>query len=86
VETRPNSGARKQGSEVKAGLEFLPDSPEQIIDSMKRLGPLRDQLYEVFQEAIGRVNTGQQESDRPAINEIRKRDSEDETPWKEAEH
>ncbi|MCK4354698.1 MAG: hypothetical protein KAW83_05535, partial [Dehalococcoidia bacterium] len=63
-------------------LQFLPDSPEQIAESMERLGPLRDQLCEVFQAAIDRVNKGQQESDRLAIDETRKGDSEDEAPLK----
>jgi hypothetical protein len=56
------SQIRKQEEmRVKMGMRFLPDSPEQIAESMERLGPLRGQLYEVFQEAIGRVNKGQQE-------------------------
>jgi len=49
--------------------EFLADSAEQIEESMKRLGPLRNQLYEVCRKAIVRVNKGQQESDQPAIND-----------------
>jgi len=35
-------------------LQFLPDSPEQIAESMERLGPLSDQLYEGLREAIDR--------------------------------
>ena len=63
-------------------LEYMADSAEQIAASMKRLGPLRDELYEVFREAIDRVNKGQQGADQPAIDETRKGDSEDETPLK----
>jgi len=55
VETSPNSGTRKQKTEVKAGLEFLPDSSEQVEESMDRLGLLREQLYEVLREAIDRA-------------------------------
>lgn len=43
-------------------MGFLPDSAEQIEDSMKKLGPLRDQLYEAFREAIARAKRNQQES------------------------
>jgi hypothetical protein len=68
---------KQKEPEVKGGLQFLPDSTEQIEESMERLGPLRDQLYEALQEAIDRVNKGQQESDRLAINETREVDSED---------
>ena len=70
---------------VKMGMRFLPDSPEQIAESMERLGPLRDQLYEVFQEAIDRVNKGQQESNQPAIYETKQGDSGGEAPLKWAE-
>ena len=31
-------------------------SPDQITESMEMLGPLRDQLYRAFEEAITRVN------------------------------
>lgn len=83
VETSPNSGTRKQEPEVKAGFEFLFDGPEQIAESMKKLGPLRDELYEVFREAIDRVNKGQSESDRPgSIYETTEGKSEDEAPLK----
>ena len=57
-------------------LRFLPDSAEQITESMERLGPLWDQLCEAFQAAIARVNKGLQESDRPAIDETEKGDLE----------
>ena len=52
-------------------IEILPDSAEQIAESMERLGPLRDQLHAAFQEAIARVNKDQQESEQPAIDETR---------------
>jgi len=51
--------------------EYLPDSPEQIVESMERLGPLRDKLYGALQDAIARVNQGQQESSRPPIGASR---------------
>jgi len=77
------SQSRKQEEmRVKMGMRFLPDSPEQIDESMKRLGPLRDQLYEAFQAAIARVNKGEQESNQPAIYETKKGGSEDEAPVK----
>ena len=41
--------------------EYAADSAEHIAESIKRFGPLRDQLYRVLQEAIDRVNKGQQE-------------------------
>jgi len=63
-------------------LEYMADSAEQIAESMESLGPLRDQLYEIFREAIDRVNKGQQESDQLAINETREVDPEDEAPLK----
>ena len=72
----------KQPGKGNSSFEFLPDSSAQIKRSMERLGPLRDHLYEVFQEAIARVNKGQQESDRPAIDETRKGDPEDGAPLK----
>lgn len=36
-------------------LLFLPDSPEQTVESIKRLGPLSDQLCEGSREAINRI-------------------------------
>ena len=65
-----------------SSLEFLPCSREQIDESIKRLGPLWDQLWEAFQAAIARVNKGQQESNRPFIDETRKDESEDGAPVK----
>ena len=59
-------------------MQFLSDSPEQIEESMKRLGALRDQLYEACRKAIVRVNKVRQESDQSAIGH----DSEDAAPLK----
>lgn len=59
-------------------MQFLPDSPEQIAESMKRLGPVRGQLHEALREAIDKVNNGQKESDQPAIGD----DSKDDAPPK----
>jgi len=73
-DSKINQTKKQKEPEVKGGLQFLPDSTEQIEKSMERLGPLRDQLYEVFQEAIDRVNKGQQESNQPAIYETKKGD------------
>lgn len=61
--------------EAKTDIQFLPDSRERIAESMERLGPLRDQLHGVFPEANAIVSKGQQESERPAIDEVRKCDS-----------
>ena len=63
-------------------LEVLPDSPEQIAGSIKKVGLPWNQLCETFRAAIARVNKGQQESARPAIHETRKGESEDEAPVK----
>ena len=63
----------KQTENGNPFLEFLPDSPEQIAESMERLGPLRDQLLGAFQEAIDRVNKGRQGTEQPAIDETRER-------------
>ena len=77
------SRIRKQEETAgKTAVQFLCDSSEQIERSMETLGPLRDQLYEVFRKAIDRVNKVWQEADRPAIDETRKGDSECEAPWK----
>ena len=59
-------------------MRFLPDSLEQIEESMERLKPLSNQLYEAFKEAIARVNRCQQGVDQPAMGETGQRDSEDE--------
>jgi len=68
VETSPSSGSRKQQeTEVKTDVRFLPDSLEQIGESMERLGPLRDKLYGAFHDAIARVNQNRQELNQPAI-------------------
>ena len=80
------SGTRKQEPEVKVGLQFLPDSSEQIAESIKRLGPLQDQLCEVFRAAIARAKESQQEPVQPAITETKGVDPVGEAPWKEAEH
>lgn len=72
------ASATEQPERGSGSLRFLPDSAEQIEESVKRLGPLWDQLCEAFQAAIARINKGQQKSDRPAIDETRKGDSEDE--------
>ena len=58
----------KQESDARAGLRFLPDSPGQIAASMERLGPVRDQLYRAFEEAVARVNEGQQMREQPAAH------------------
>ncbi len=57
---------KQKGPEVKGGLQFLRDSPEQIEESMERLGPLRGQLYEVFQEAIDRAERASKYDNRSA--------------------
>ena len=84
METNPKTSRIRKQEETaaKTDVQFLCDSSEQIAESMERLGPLRDQLYEAFQVAIARVNKGQQKSDRPTIDETRKGDSECEAPWK----
>ena len=67
---------KQRGTEVETDMRFLSDSLEQIGESMERLGPLRDKLYEAFQEAIAKVNQAGQELSQPAIG-TRKGDSED---------
>ena len=62
-------------------LQFLPDSPEQIAESIDRTG-LRDKLNEVFQAAIARAKENQQEPAQPAIDETRKGDLKDDAPLK----
>jgi hypothetical protein len=62
--------------------KYLPDSPEQITESMKGLGPPWNQLCEAFQAATARVNKGHQEADRPAGDGTRQAGSKDEAPAK----
>jgi hypothetical protein len=64
----------EQPYEGNGALRFLCDSPEQVEESMERLGPLRDKLHEAFQEAIVRVHKGQRESARSVIDETGKDD------------
>jgi hypothetical protein len=52
----------------------LPCSKEQVDESIRRLGPLWDQLSQACQERIGRVNQSQQESEGPAGDKNRKGD------------
>ena len=68
-----------QPSKGNGPLKSLSDNPEQVQESMERLGSLRDQLCEIFQAAIARVHNGQQESDRRFIDEIGERDAKDKT-------
>lgn len=46
--------------------KYMPDSPERIVESMERLGPLRDKLHGAFQDAVARVNQGRHELNQPA--------------------
>jgi len=52
--------------------EDLPCSREQVDESIRRLGPLWDQLSRAFQERIAIVNGGRQELDQPVGDENRK--------------
>jgi len=74
----------REDRDVNRGLEpskkddslpkLLACSKEQVDESIRRLGPLWDQLSQAFQERIARVNLGQQESDRSVGDENRKGD------------
>lgn len=64
--------SKQQETAAKADVQFLPDSSEQIEESMESLGSLWNQLHIAFQEAIDRVNKGQQESNQPATYETKK--------------
>jgi hypothetical protein len=52
----------------------LPCSKEQVDESIRRPGPLWDQLSQAFQERIARVNQSQQQSEGPAGDKNRKGD------------
>ena len=56
--------------------EYFPDNPEQIEESVKRLGPPRVKVDGAFLDAIARVNQGRKESNQPPMR-TRKCDSED---------
>jgi hypothetical protein len=81
VEANPNasSGKKQEETRVKIDMGFLADNAEQIEDSMKKLGPLRDQLYEAFREVIARAKRNQHES---VINKTGELDSAGNTPLK----
>jgi len=64
----------KQEPEVKAGMQFLPDSAEQIANSIDVAG-VRDEIDQVFQTAITRARRRSQKSPEPAINETGEADS-----------
>ena len=72
----------EQPKKCNDSLRFLPDSAEQITESMKRLGSPWGQLCEAFQVTIARVNKNPQESDGPPIDETKKGDLEDDAPVK----
>jgi hypothetical protein len=55
-----------------SSLKGLGCSKEQVDESIRRLGPLWDQLSQSFQERIARAKEGQQELDRPVGGENRK--------------
>ncbi len=49
----------KQPGKGNTFLEFLPDSPEQITESMNGMWVLRDKLHSALQAAIARANRSQ---------------------------
>lgn len=69
----------EQPDEANGSLRFLPDSTKQIEESIERMGPLWNQLCNAFRAAIVRVHKGQQESDRPAIDETKEDELKDES-------
>ena len=81
MKTDPNSGSRnQQGTEVETGMQFLPDSPEHIQESMERLGPLRDKLYGAFQDAIGRARRGRIKSGQAPLRSTEADPKDDDLP------
>jgi len=69
-----------ESSREQPRSEYLPDSPEQIEESMERLGPLRDQLDGAFHDAIARVNQNRQELNQPAIGTTKDDPKDDDLP------
>lgn len=59
---------------MRGDPEFLPDSPEQIAQSIDKTG-LRDKITQAFQAAIARASEHRDRSCELAINETKDVDS-----------
>jgi hypothetical protein len=63
---------KQEGIVVNASMQFLPDSAEQIAESIDRTG-LRDGLYQSVQVAIARANKSQLSRLLPRLEKLTRR-------------